>query len=379
MPMISIFHRKKRLIDSCSPQPPFYLTAENLFVQNNGREVFLKLISSFATDIKQRGAVILAPGIATNANIFRIDDDGKCLRLNHNRSFANLLAAEGFKVYLYHPGYTERVHNRYVCRHCEKSGLYGKRYRVPSSFTYGDIVNHEIPMIIDFVTRHAEVRKLSWIGYSMGGMALYSYLAKNRKNPIKNVITIASPMSLNQVFIRLIPFFNFTSNSLGFEESKFMGTLGENLIPLTRIIRILPDWIVRFNLLAPILFNPKNIGNKTVKTLIGKIVEPIPMELERFFAKFISRGYSSQSKFTRYLDNLRRLRRTNKQFFFFYGSNDVIATPESVFLAREIISPHDPNNLIGVSIAGHTDLIVGNKAMETVWQPTVKWLKERED
>lgn len=37
------------------------------------------------------------------------------------------LAAEGFDVYLYHPGYTDRVHNRYLSRHCPRSIHYQKR------------------------------------------------------------------------------------------------------------------------------------------------------------------------------------------------------------------------------------------------------------
>ena len=56
----------------------------------------------------------------------------------------------------------------------------------------------------------------------------------------------------------------------------------------------------------------------------------------------------------------------------------MVATPESVFLAREMIAPNDPDNLIGVPSAGHLDIIVGKNAMEQVWKPAMEWLLERQ-
>ncbi|MBA4366958.1 MAG: hypothetical protein C0403_04895 [Desulfobacterium sp.] len=367
--------KRKSLIDKDTPEAPFYLVADDLFVERDGHEVFLKLIHSTSKDIKPLGAVVLAPGIATNANIFRIDDKGETLSLKHNRSFANLLAAEGFRVYLYHPGYTERVHNRYVSRHCSKSLHFGKNYQVSSGFGYMDIVNLEVPMVVNFICEQEKTKNLSWIGYSMGSMIVYSHLSKNMNSPIKNLISIASPMALNHMFIRFIPFLNITSRFLGFEETSLLGSFSESLVPLTRIIRTLPDWFVRFNLISPMLFNPLNIRNNTIKTMLGKIIEPIPAELERFFAEFVKRGFSTHEKFANYLINLRALRKTKRNFLFFYGSNDLIATPESIFLAREVISPFDVNNLIGIPHAGHIDLIVGKNAMDTVWKPALNWLK----
>ena len=296
--------------------------------------------------------------------------------MSHNRSFANLLASEGFDVYLYHPGYSDRVHNRYVCRRCKESIYYKKRYRVPDEYGYGDLINVEAPAVIDFVCNHSGSKNVSWIGFSLGGMIAYSYLSKNPANPIKNLITIGSPMALNKIFFRFIPYINFTSMVLGFEEDAVIGKLTQNMVPLTRAIRALPDWFVRFNLISPYLFNPLNISNSTIRTLLGQIAEPMPKGLQQFFSEFIQRGYSSQEKFTKYLDRLRRLKKTHKNFLFFYGTSDMIATPDSVFLAREIISPKDPHNLLSVPSAGHIDLIVGKNAFQQVWQPALEWLKK---
>jgi len=374
--MILDWMRKpQKLIDQKPPAAPYFLASQNLFVQAGGREIFVKHIFSAAECMPKYGPVIMSPGVCANANIFRIDEKGSCLSLDHNRSFANLLAAEGFDVYLYHPGYCDRVQNRYVSRNCPQSMYYQKRYRVKPEFTYRDMVDVEVPALIDFVCRHSRSKTVSWIGYSLGGMIAYSYLAKNPANPIKNLITIGSPMALNQIFFRFIPFINFASRILGVEEDAVLGNLSQNIVPLTRTIRALPDWFVRFNLITPYLCNPLNISNATVRTMLGHIVEPMPKSLQRFFSRFIQQGYSSQEKITAYLNQLRRLRKTRKNFLFFYATGDLIATPESVFLAREVIAPHEPQNLVGVPSTGHVDLIVGKNACDRVWRPSLAWLK----
>jgi pimeloyl-ACP methyl ester carboxylesterase len=373
--MVLNWKTKRKLVDEKPPTAPYYLTSEDLLIHKSGREIFVKRIFSVAKDIPKYGPVIMSPGLCANANVFRIDDKGKCLAMDHNRSFANLLASEGFDVYLHHPGYSDRVHNRYVSRHCKESIYYKKRYRVPTEYGYGDLINIEAPAIIDFVCNHSRSKNVSWIGYSLGGMIAYSYLAKNHVNQIKNLVTIGSPMALNQVFFRFIPYINFTSLILGFEEDALLGKLTQNMVPLTRTIRALPDWFVRFNLISPYLFNPMNINNATIRTLLGQIAEPMPKGLQQFFSKFVQRGYSSQEKFTNYLDRLRSLKRTRKNFLFFYGGSDMIATPDSVFLAREVISPNDPHNLISVHSAGHIDVIVGKNSPQQVWRPTLEWLK----
>ncbi|MFZ5570937.1 MAG: alpha/beta fold hydrolase [Thermodesulfobacteriota bacterium] len=370
------WRKQRTLVDKTPPKPPFYLASEDLFVKKDGKEIFVKHIHSVSRKISNRGPVIMSPGVCSNANLFRMDESGGCLSLDHDRSFANLLASEGFHVYLYHPGFTERVHNRYVSRHCNESIHYRKRYKVSAEFGYRDMVDFEVPAVIDFVCRHSGKRNVDWIGYSLGGMIAYSFLSKNRTNPIRNLITIGAPMTLNQLFFRFVPFINFASTSLGLEEDALLGNIAHNLVPLTRGIRALPNWIVRFNLVTPLLCNPLNITNTAIKTILGQIIEPMPKELERFFSRFVQQGYSSREKFVVYLKNLRQLKKTRRRFLFFYGANDMIATAESVFLARETISPGDPDNLIGVPAAGHIDLVLGKNAFEKVWKPSLEWLKK---
>ncbi len=359
------------------PSPPFFLKAENLFARKNGRELFIKKIHSLSPDIPKRGPVVLAPGIANNANLYRIDDQGKVLSLDHNRSFANLLASEGFQVYLYHPGYTARVHNCYVCQHCKESIYFGKQYNVPSSLNFSEIAEHEVPLVIEFVRTHSQEQYISWIGYSMGGMLIYSYLSKHRDRSVRNVITIGSSISFNQVSIRVIPYTNMISGMLGFEETAFLGTISENFVPLTNFINYLPGWLIRYNLMSFILWNPFNINESTLKTFMRRVVEPIPSGLENSFARMIFKEFQNHPDFTSYLESMRTIETLGINFLFFYGQNDMLISSDSIYLTHEIISPNNMNNLIEVPSVGHVDLIVGKKSMEKVWIPATEWLKEK--
>jgi len=103
----------------------------------------------------------------------------------------------------------------------------------------------------------------------------------------------------------------------------------------------------------------------------------MPKALQKFFSRFVQQGYSSQEKITQYLNQLRLIRRTRKNFLFYYATADLIATPESVFLAREVIAPHDPYNLVGIPSTGHVDLVVGKNASEKLWRPCTEWLLNR--
>ena len=178
--MILNLGKKRPLVDRKPPVAPYYLAAEDLFIKINDKEIFLKHIFTTSKNIRKLGPVIMSPGVSSNANLFRLDDKGDWLSLEHNQSFANLLASEGFDVFLHHPGYSDRVHNRYVSRHCPQSINYKKRYRVSPKYSYGDLVNVEVPTVIDYVCDFCRAKNVSWIGYSLGGMIAYSYLAKNR-------------------------------------------------------------------------------------------------------------------------------------------------------------------------------------------------------
>ncbi|MBI9076306.1 MAG: alpha/beta fold hydrolase [Desulfatibacillum sp.] len=366
------------LVDRGTPKPPHYLIAQDLFARKGSREIFIKKIFSARGGIQRRGPVILCPGIATNANLYRMDDMGGFLSLENNRSFATHLASEGFTVYCFHPGYSQRVYNRYVSKHCRQSMYYGKIRKTPSSLDFVELVDREVPLVLERVRRDSGSSHISWIGYSLGGMLMYTYLAKTLDPSVKNVVTIGSPITLHQIFIRFLPMLNWVTSALGFEESSFVGTVSQNFVPITRAIRRIPGPILKYNpIAAPLLWNPFNMSALAAKTLLGKVVEPVPNSLQKSISTMISQGLSCNQYGPELVKSMGYIRKNKTRFLFFYGGNDVIAPPDTVLLAHEIITPTDSGNLIGVHSAGHVDMIIGENAREQVWLPASNWLIER--
>ena len=368
--------KKRNLPDHQPPCPPHFLRAVDLFARRGNREIFIKKIYSSGTDFPQRGSVIMAPGLASNANLYRIETNGRALFLDHNRSFANLLASEGFTVYLYHPGYTERVHNRYVRKHCRESIFFGRKFKASSSFDFSGMVDQEIPLLIDFIRNESQQEELSWIGFSMGGMLMYAYLSRHHDSIIRNVITIGSPITLNQIFVRLVPYTNTLAGALGFEERTLWGTFGQNMIPLTRVITKLPKSAIRLNPATALVCNPFRMHPNMLKSIMGKIIEPIPPALERSLSNMISVG-TDEKYSPQLLTSMRQIKKGRRNFLFFLGTNDLLAPVDSVCLAHEVISPEDRNNLVKVQSAGHLDLILGRDCMSTVWAPCLEWLQQQ--
>ncbi|MBW1988453.1 MAG: alpha/beta fold hydrolase [Deltaproteobacteria bacterium] len=367
----------KVLVDQHEPKPPFYLAAEDLLVEKGTPELFIKHIYCANEKVPGRGAVVMAPGMATNANIFRMDDEGGLLSLEHDRSFANLLASQGFSVYLYHPSYTERVHNRYVCAHFPESVHYCGTYRAPANLTFDTMVNDEVLRVVHYVTEVRGEKDISWVGYSLGGMLMYAYLAIHPDRRVKNVVTIGTPITLNQLFIRVVPFINWMVRELGFEESDVVGGVSSRFVPMSKAIGLIPGKVLRYNPISLLLANPFNLDDRVVKMLLTKVVETVPGPLAGSFSKMIVRGLDCKTYSPNMVRDMDETKKEKTNFLFIFGQYDLMAPPDTVLLAHEIITPHVTDNVIGVPKSGHVDIVVGKNAREKVWLPVTEWLKEK--
>src|SRR3989339_240927 len=357
---------KTRPKDNRRYASPYYLHGENLFLRRNGREAFVKKISSVAGWIPNKGAVILAPGIACNANLFRVMRDGECLTFDHAASFANLLASSGYQVYLWHYSSSQRIMERYVSRECRESQQYGKKYRVPSSLGFDQLTRDEMPMVLDLVCQNSGREEVSWIGFSMGGMLAYAYLACKEDKRINNLITIGSPVSFPTRLPKAIAHANRAVNAL----------ISERFVMLSGLLKYLPQGLLRLDPLVSFLYNPRNVSDGALESFFSKIVDPIPAGQERSFSRFIRNGFASLDGRDDYLEGMRRIKGKGGNTLFFYGQVDQLAVPNSVMLAHEIISPDNRRNLIEVKGSGHNDLVIGLGSAEDVWEPSLEWLEE---
>ncbi|MFH1347545.1 MAG: hypothetical protein ABIH22_02535 [Candidatus Margulisiibacteriota bacterium] len=356
-----------------SPLAP-NLRADDLFGRKNGREIYIKKMSSEEKWIPRKGPVVMAAGIACNGNLFRVTPEGEAITLGHARSFANLLASQGFDVYIWHYSSSQRVYNRYVTRFCENSLYFGQQYRTPSTLTFDQMVNQEMPLVLDLVAADSESENISWIGFSLGGMLAYAYLSKHQDGRIRNLVTIGSPVSITHVVAKLIAQANGFSRAIGFEARTPMGRVSERFDLLGSIASRLPRSLLKFDTLVGLLYNPDNVRAPALRTFFGKIVEPIPSGLEHSFGYFIRNGFASLAGDFNYLDAMRTIKERELSSLFFFGQDDRLATPDSVRLAHEIISPTNQRNIIGLNGFRHNDLVIGHRSDSEVWEPALDFL-----
>lgn len=367
---------KARPKDNRRLSSPYYLHGEDLFLRRNGREVFVKKVSSAAGWIPEKGAVILAPGIACNGNLFRVTSDGECLTFDHATSFANLLASAGYQVYLWHYSSSQRIMERYVSRFCQESQRYDvKGYRVPSSLGFDQLMSDEMPMVLDLVCQNSGREEVAWIGFSMGGMLAYAYLACQADKRIDKLITIGSPVSFSTRLPKLISHANRISSTLGIKDRTVGARISERFVLLSGMLKYAPKKLLRLDPLVGFLYNPGNVSDGALESFFSKIVEPIPAGQEKSFSQFVRNGFSSLGGEVNYLEEMRRIKGLGVRTLFFYGQLDQLAVPNSVMLAHEVVSPANRRNLVEVKEAGHNDLVIGLNSPEAVWGPSLEWLE----
>ena len=94
-----------------------------------------------------------------------------------SRSMVRYLMARGYDVYLLDWGQPSRSH---------------REIRLD---TY---VNQWLPMAVQSVREHAESENISLLGYCMGGLLCMMYMGAYREAPVRNLVTIASPVNFHR-------------------------------------------------------------------------------------------------------------------------------------------------------------------------------------
>jgi pimeloyl-ACP methyl ester carboxylesterase len=346
---------------------PHFLKTENLHASIDGREVFIKRIFSTEHLDKNLPPVIMAPGLSSNGNIFRVTVDGKVLEIDNDLSYANHLAGKGHDVYIAHFSYSSRVFRRFVARYCPGSKHFNNKipYNFPDHISFDSLIEEEVPVLINKVLERSGKKQVFWIGHSMGAMLMYAYLAKTKDPRIKGVAAIGGPVTFSQTAIKLIGYANRAANLLGLEETNPVSVVSKNIVPLSNIVSRTPGKVLKWTPGIDVLLNPQNVSSNAIKMLFKRVAEPIPAGIKRSFFRWIRTG-----KFD-YFDKMSEI---ETPFLFIGGLDDQLATPDSVRLAHERIAA-DKNDFYLLEGFGHEDLIFGKRAPEEVWKRTDAWMR----
>lgn len=304
---------------------------------------------------QQRVPVILVPALGIHGWTFDIMPE---------RSMVRYLLARGFDVYLLD---------------------WGRPSQSDREVTLDSYVNHWLPAAVNAVTQDAGSKQVSLIGYCMGGLLCLMYLGAWREAPVRNLVTLASPVNFhksgpygklasllsipamkahNWFSLRLEPLDAKTFHvpgkllSLGFKLTNPPGVVSAYL-DLVRNISD-RDYVSDYMTMGLWFNDMVDYPGGTVRELIEKMLIG-----NRLAGGRISIG-NRVADFSRVRANLLALA----------GDSDKIV---SIRAARDILRiTGSQDKSFSIVPGGHAGILAGSKAPEFSWRLAADWLEKRQ-
>lgn len=280
-----------------------------------------------------------------------------------HRSLVRYLAARGFHVYLIDWGKPER-------RHAELS--------------LKDYADDMFGTALREVRRHSGVRTLSLMGWCMGGLLSLLHLGLSRDRNIRNLITVASPIDMRGggIVARAATALNRPAQLI----RKFTGWRLHNLDPAKLHS---PGWLTTlgFKLTDP-------VGSLTTYwDLLTRLWDREFVESHSTTADYLNHmllypgGVIQDMVIRMAVDNqmasgridvrgrIADLGTITSNLLVFAGASDTLVPGSIAQRSLEIVGSKDKQ--FHVVPGGHMGVILGSRAMEFVWEPSVQWLTTR--
>ena len=301
------------------------------------------------TSRKEEGRypVILCHGIASNK--YSVD-------LNQQLSLAYFLKQEGYRVFVLSlRGAGKSYHNS---QH---------RYK---DFSFDDIVEYDVPAVIQKARELTGAPKINWVGHSMGAMIMQAFLGRRLPGheDIASFVSIGGPGRLDHIrykwwgaLLRYPHFRRFFSLRSGAQLA--LPFLSQIHTPFHEII-----------------YSKGNLHKRTVKYLLKNAVENIAKGLGLQLKGWI---YSArESSVDGSFDYQQGLENIYLPALFIAGLEDKIAVPECVrFVWEEISSPEKKFVLLSKENNFSTDychmaMVMGEEAPKEVFPLVLDWLEQ---
>lgn len=280
-----------------------------------------------------------------------------------HRSLVRYLAARGFHVYLIDWGKPER-------RHAELS--------------LKDYADDMFGTALREVRKHSGVRTLSLMGWCMGGLLSLMHLGLSRDRNIRNLITVASPIDMRGggIVARAATALNRPAQLI----RKFTGWRLHNLDPAKLHS---PGWLTTlgFKLTDP-------VGSLTTYwDLLTRLWDREFVESHSTTADYLNHmllypgGVIQDMVIRMAVDNqmaagridirgrIADLGTVTSNLLVFAGASDTLVPASIAQRSLEIVASTDKQ--FHVVPGGHMGVILGSRAMEFVWEPSVQWLATR--
>ena len=287
-------------------------------------------------------AVLLVPPLGVHWYIFDF---------NKNHSFVNTLIKNGFEVFIIDFGIPD------------KTGRWMKIDDYSEDFIHAAVKE---------IVKTTKNKKITLIGYCMGGILSVIYATGNGKKYVKNIITIGTPYD----FSKLQPF--------AFIAKK----LKREILLLTNIIGNIPPKILELTFSSVSVHSLFKLGFKKsitkkedaaffVKNMesSNKIREFIPYPggvVKQLIDLLLCKNlfFKEELKIS---GRTVKLSEINVPMLLLSGKDDNLAPPESIIPAISLLKNADCR--ISINPGGHISVMTGRLAADSTWKSIVQWLK----
>ncbi len=241
---------------------------------------------------------------------------------------------------------------------------------VSPHWTFDDLVEKDVPSIIEKVLEVTKADKAAWVGHSMGGMLMYAYLAKNPQN-VAAAFAIASPAQFKgfgwtKATVKLAYAFawirTYPQRALAAAFAPLFGRV-KNPILVERQANI------------------ENLDREFVKPLIVNLASDLSFKLIMHFGNWIQGDkFDSFDGKTDYFDGIKNI---SVPLGFAAGSADYLAPARSVKAGFDICgSPEKFYREFGKKFGdkadyGHGDIVFGKTAKEEVFPVVLDYIARR--
>lgn len=280
-----------------------------------------------------------------------------------HRSLARYMAARGFHVYLIDWGKPQRRH---------------------AQLGMQDYAQHLMSDALAEVRRHSGSEDITLMGWCMGGLLSLVYMGLTQDKHIRNLITVASPINMRGggIVAKAATAMNAPAQLV----RKFSGWRLHNLNP-SRLHS--PGWMttLSFKLTDP-------IGSVTTYwDLLTKLWDRDFVESHSTTADYLNNmldypgGVIQDMMVKMAIDNqmatgrieirdaVADLTTITANLLVFAGKTDVLVPEGIASRIIELVASKDKQ--FHVAPGGHMGVILGSKAVKSVWEPTVQWLSSR--
>ncbi len=290
-----------------------------------------------------------------------------CHGLSANRFIFDMEQAPSLACYLREQGYDVWLPELRGSGMSDSPGLFSSRS--PYSWGYDHHLNFDVPAIIEFVTKESGSEKVKWVGHSMGGMLIYSYLASHNDSRITCVTTLGAPIDFSRMTDNIFAPFLKLAFLLRYVPLNPLPFFGRLLIP---VITSSPNFVHG-------LYYKNNIDPHVARSAscVGtQLLSASGLWID--MANFMKTRQFLTSEGEPILD---KIQDCTVPIYVIAGSKDVVAPSEG---ATGPATNHAPTVVRQLLIAGvdsgfeqeygHVDLLLGLRAQSEIYPRIHSWL-----